>query len=467
MIRFKAPDIDIEGAEILARSLTAAVAIRRIYALDHHRARIARESLVGGLQAYLAKPGIGRFYITASDGMLAHEGIPLGTREGPLGQLAVFLEERRCGGVTFREGVMSAALAKVIDWLADRNAQPPPRSLSCIDFHPLGAGDNTEDGDDALAPADVVPEFEMPNQLHHTAQTVMTHVMDDMRMGREIDFTEIVELTQWTSEAAYSHGVQLIAPTQTQRYDNYTLNHSVNVFLIATTLMQSFAEDAKELARFSQAALLHDVGKSRIPGEILHKKDRLTEDEFAVIRRHPEYGAEMLQRCPHTDPLTVEVAYCHHMRDGGLGYPSPTLPIRPGPVSGFVQIADMFEALTAHRPYHQGLPTEAAIRKILDTPGMEGRRPMIALLLRQLTTSPPGAEVTLRSGERGIVVAVHPDQPKRPMVRVIEDADGNEIEEPYALDLREAPADENPIARVCLKPNAARKVENVAHNVAE
>ena len=76
MIRFTAPDVDLEGAEILARSLTAAVAIRRIYALDHHRARVARESLVGTLQAYLAKPCVGRFYITASDGMLAHEGIP-------------------------------------------------------------------------------------------------------------------------------------------------------------------------------------------------------------------------------------------------------------------------------------------------------------------------------------------------------------------------------------------------------
>jgi len=420
MIRFSAPDVDLEGAEILTRSFMAAVAIRRIYALDHHRARIARESLVGALQAHLSNPETGRFYITASDGMLAHEGIPLGTREGPLGQLALLLEERRCGGITFREGVMSAALGKVIDWLADRNAQPPPRNLGCVDFHPLGAGDNVEEGDDAMSVSDVVPEFLMPNQIHQTAQSVMTHVMDDMRMGREIDFTEIIELTQWTSEAAYSHGMQLIAPTQTKHYDNYTLNHSVNVFLIATTLMQSFARDREELARFSQAALLHDVGKSRVPAEILHKKDRLSDDEFAIIRRHPEYGAEMLHRCPHVDPLAIEVAYAHHMRDGGLGYPSPTLPIKPGPVSAFVQVADMFEALTAQK---------------------------------RLTASPPGSEVHLRSGERGVVVQTHEDDPKRPLVRIVEDSQGNEVDDPYELDLREHDL-ESPIARVCLKPSS-------------
>jgi len=107
--------------------------------------------------------------------------------------------------------------------------------------------------------------------------------MDDARAGRSIDFKEIVELTKWAAEGVCSEGTGMFAATQEAGHDRYTFGHSVNVFLIATTLLQPFARNRQELARFSQAALLHDVGKSLVPSEILHKQTRLTMAEKRIV----------------------------------------------------------------------------------------------------------------------------------------------------------------------------------------
>ena len=301
-----------------------------------------------------------------------------------------------------------------------------------------------------------IPDFNLPHEIHRTSARVLDRVMEEARSGSQIDFHEIIELTNWVSDAAFTHGTRLVSPTQ-MRHDPYTFHHSVNVFLISVSLLEPFARDHEELSRFALAALLHDVGKSRVPHEVLHKRGRLTEEEFQVMRQHPVHGAEILADSEMTDPLVIEAAYCHHMRDDGLGYPNPELDIEPGAVTSIIQVADMFEALTAHRPYHRGRSAWDAVNIILQTPGMDSRRPAIALLIDRLTQSPPGSEVTLHTGEKAIVVKTFDDAPRRPLVHVIEDADGHQLDEPRELDLREATDSAEPIVEICLKPSLTRE----------
>jgi HD-GYP domain-containing protein (c-di-GMP phosphodiesterase class II) len=246
----------------------------------------------------------------------------------------------------------------------------------------------------------------------------------------------------------------MVAPTQIMRQDKDTWQHSVNVFLITTALLQPFARDPRELARFGQAAFLHDVGKSRIPRELLQKKERLTDEEFAIMKRHPEHGVEILASAPDVDPLSLEVAYCHHMRDAGHGYPTPFEGLRPGPVSDVVQVVDMFEALTAPRPYKGGLGVAEAIRTIVKTDGMESKRPALGILVRRLTIAPPGSEIVMASGEHAIVLETHEDAPRRPVVKFITDEHGTPLLEPYTVDLAQQDdgSGPGPIRKVMLKP---------------
>jgi HD-GYP domain-containing protein (c-di-GMP phosphodiesterase class II) len=278
--------------------------------------------------------------------------------------------------------------------------------------------------------------------------------MEKAGTASDITMDDIGEVALWTAEESFSRGSQMIAPTQIVRQDKHTWQHSVNVFLITTAVLQPFARDPRELARFGQAAFLHDIGKSRIPQEILQKRDRLTDAEYKVMQRHTEHAVEILASCPDVDPLALEVAYCHHMRDDGHGYPKPFEGIRPGPVSDVVQVVDMFEALTAPRPYKGGLSVAEAMKTILKTPGMDSKRAALGLLVRRLTLAPPGSEVVLDTGEHAIVIQTNDDAPLRPLVRFITDAKGVPLEKTFDVDLRQHVGEgaHDPIRKVLLKP---------------
>ena len=447
--------LEIDRAEELIIKLGAAISTRRIYAPGHGRAVRTMAAFQDALRTFPYKENETYFEFTVANGMLLHRGIPLGMDHGALGQVSFALEARKCRGVRLNRECSTKAIQSLVDWLSERLIRPltnPPEGVSLLAEGGAGGG---VDGETKGIMG--IPDFNLPNDIHRTSARVLERVMEEARSRNQIDFKEIIELTNWVADAAFTHGTQLVSPTQTRCQDHYTFSHSVNVFLVATAILESFARDRQELASFAQAALLHDVGKSRIPYEILHKRGRLTEEEFRIMQTHPVHGAEILQQSDAADPLSIEVAYCHHMRDDDLGYPIPGLPIEPGPINAVVQISDMFEALTAHRPYKPGRSAWSAIETILETPGIESKRPAIALLIERLTQSPPGAEVTLESGERAIVVKTFPESPHHPLVRVMEDAERQPLDEPYDLDLRDHVESAQPIVEVLLKPSLARE----------
>jgi HD-GYP domain-containing protein (c-di-GMP phosphodiesterase class II) len=140
------------------------------------------------------------------------------------------------------------------------------------------------------------------------------------------------------------------------------------------------------------------------------------------------------------------------MRDDGHGYPRPILPIKPGPVASMVQVGDLFDLIAEARSAQRGLSADEAVDRILRLPGMKSKRDLLRHFARRATSSPPGSEVTLESGERGIVVEAFADAPHHPRVRVVKDREGRPVVDPYMLDLREAGLDTRPVTGVFLKP---------------
>jgi HD-GYP domain-containing protein (c-di-GMP phosphodiesterase class II) len=440
--------LELELAEDLTRKLAAAITARRIYATGHSRAEGAMRELLGRLRLFF-ETGEKPFRLTTTGGVLTHEGVPL----GGVTQLAQLLDERRLGGLVFHVGVIDPEVTALVDWCAQRRAGDPPR-LEHVELLDPGASESLHDGKQEKRKklTEGFPEFALPREVLANASQVVGQLMDDARGGRGLDLGQITGLTRMASEAAYSEGMNLFAATQMRPDDPSAFDHSINVFLLATTLLKPCVEDRRQLEQLSQAALLHDVGKSLLSQELVEKKGELTEEEFSHMKRHPEFGARILAKLTRLDPVAIEVAYCHHMRDDGQGYPTPTMPIKIGPVTHLVQVGDMFETISEERPTQQGLSTNQAVNCILQTPGMESKKGAMRLLLRHLTSSPPGSEVALNSGERAVVVEARPDAPDHPRVRVIRDADGKLLEEPYEVDLREAAREEQPITEVYLKP---------------
>jgi HD-GYP domain-containing protein (c-di-GMP phosphodiesterase class II) len=438
---------DVERAEELVRCLASALSARRIYSPEHPRVKKSVRAFVAALRAPVS--GQPQVCVTVTGHTLEYEGMPITDNTATL-RLAMCLEEIRCSGVEFGTGLTPESASDFLEVLL--RGEPIPAEgmrLPGIQLFPWTKEDEEED-EGEFPP---LPEFDVPLLVYRAALDVLDQTMEQAGAESNLAMDDIEEVALWTAEESFSRGSQMIAPTQIVRQDKHTWQHSVNVFLITTAVLQPFARDPRELARFGQAAFLHDIGKSRIPREILQKRDRLTDAEFEVMQRHTEHGVEILAACPDVDPLALEVAYCHHMRDEGHGYPKPFEGIRPGPVSDVVQVVDMFEALTAPRPYKGGLDVAEALRTILHTPGMESKREAIGLLVRRLTLAPPGSEVVLETGEHAIVLYSHDDAPMRPLVRFITDVKGVPLEKPFDADLRQyGVGGRSPIRKVLLKP---------------
>jgi putative nucleotidyltransferase with HDIG domain len=208
-------------------------------------------------------------------------------------------------------------------------------------------------------------------------------------------------------------------------FDDFTFHHSVNVCLLASQVVAQWSNDDRMLQTVALAALLHDVGKSRVPREILHKVGALSPLERASMQEHSVLGAEILLSYDAIDLECITIAFTHHMHSAAGSYPATRRPIPLGAVHRLLGVVDIYEALTARRPYKEGMSSKRAFEVMFGMPGLSDRLPLVELLYTHVGAYPVGTIVELPSGERGIVVEHRPSAPDRPRIRLIGRANGN------------------------------------------
>ena len=222
----------------------------------------------------------------------------------------------------------------------------------------------------------------------------------------------------------------LMALTTLKKYDNYTFTHMVNVSALAMAQVKALNIDGTLLREFGFAALMHDIGKVNTPLEILNKPDKLTNEEFEIMKRHVVDGAHILRRTPDMPALAPIVAFEHHLRQDLSGYPENIGSRKLNLCTMIVSIADVFDALRSNRPYRQGLAT-VRIRSIM---GEQGNPAFNQVLLKRFVNLmglfPIGTLVRLNTEELAVVTAEHPTDPFRPQVKILMDKAGETIEAP-------------------------------------
>ncbi len=229
-------------------------------------------------------------------------------------------------------------------------------------------------------------------------------------------------------------------------HEDYTFTHMVNVTILTLAQGHHFGLDGALLRAFGTAALLHDIGKVRTPPAILHKPDRLTADEFTVMKRHVIDGAAILQRTPGLAPLAAVVAFEHHLKEDMSGYPEGVPARQLNVCTMMVTIADVFDALRSHRPYRQGLAT-SRVRAIMSEPGGPAfNRPLLMRFVALMGLFPVGTLVRLQSGELAVVSAERSDDPLHPDVRIVATASGELVDSQVAVPAR-ACGDDRAISR--------------------
>ncbi|MEN9790725.1 MAG: hypothetical protein RLZZ63_383 [Gemmatimonadota bacterium] len=175
------------------------------------------------------------------------------------------------------------------------------------------------------------------------------------------------------SLSAAMHGEKdVVLPLLTlKQFDQYTTTHSINVAVLTMALTEWMGRGSADVRAFGMAALLHDIGKVRVPTEVLVKPGRLTDQELALIRRHPEDGARIIYESDKRLDLAAAVAYEHHMWIDGRGYPRRLFSRACHAGSLIVHVCDVYDALASKRPYREAMSQDRILAIIEQGAGVE------------------------------------------------------------------------------------------------
>jgi putative nucleotidyltransferase with HDIG domain len=204
----------------------------------------------------------------------------------------------------------------------------------------------------------------------------------------------------------------------------------VNVAALSMAMARSLDLEGSTLREFGFAALMHDIGKVHTPLEILNKPDKLTDEEFKIMKQHVVDGAHVLRKTPETPALAPVVAFEHHLKQDLSGYPenigSRTLNL----CTMVVSVVDVFDALRSNRAYRAGLATDRIKHIMQQQDGTAFNRTLLRRFVNLMGLFPIGTLVKLNTEELAVVTQTHPDDPFRPQVKLITDGKGEKLEVP-------------------------------------
>ena len=206
--------------------------------------------------------------------------------------------------------------------------------------------------------------------LAEEAETVQW-LHEEMQAGNDLPLGEAEAVVR--SLAAAMHGDQaIVLPLlQIRRYDEYTTTHSLNVCVLAMGLAEWIGLGARDIRAFGTAGLLHDIGKTKIPAEILNKPGRLEPHEREIMNQHPIFGARIIIESEEKLDLAAVVAYEHHIMINGGGYPKLEYPRDCHQGSKLVHVCDVYDALRTNRPYRAAWPAPKVLAYVEERAGTE------------------------------------------------------------------------------------------------
>ncbi len=259
---------------------------------------------------------------------------------------------------------------------------------------------------------------------------VTRDVIAGVRLGRGPRLKRVKRAVQLVVDQVLNNEMSMVGMTTVRDYDEYTFTHSVNVCIFSVALGRKLGFSKVQLYDLGMTALLHDVGKARVPAEILNKVGGLEDREWKFIQQHPWMGALTLfgMRAYEEIPYrAILVAHEHHMKMDLTGYPKTVRPRTLGMFSRIVAVADGFDAATTRRVYNTtAIEPDEVLKEMWDNPKRGYDRVVVKALINLIGVYPVGTCVILDTLEVGIVAAPNPDgqQLNRPLVRIAVNVDG-------------------------------------------
>jgi HD-GYP domain-containing protein (c-di-GMP phosphodiesterase class II) len=413
--------------------LVAAMLNCRIYQHNHPRVQRSIDQLCTNLRLLEDELNAASFRLTAVDDMLVFAQRPLLGASIASARLIDALRALCSGGFEIRRGATREDLVALLDALVGRHGPDADwatvntalQAAQCMLVELLAADVDDEVADrlgDRLA-----GDLEVPVRFYQALIDVLQNVTVEVCHGGTIDFGPVQAHAEEVLRRLETDELPVMNLARQEQYDAFTFGHSVRVAVLALNFARTLTNDRNLLIRIGCAALLHDVGKSLIPFEILHSNTVLDEEQRREMNRHPELGAQALLDHRDADPLSVAAAFGHHKIGDKGGYPRTEHVHELSLVTEIVKLCDVYEALTAARPYKRPMTPTKAYR-VMIAMGDKFDRGLLKRFIEINGVYPNGQLVELSSGQHGRVVQQGSEMLK-PVVQVVRSAAGELLPE--------------------------------------
>ncbi len=201
-------------------------------------------------------------------------------------------------------------------------------------------------------------------------------------------------------------------------YDNFTYSHSVNVAVYACVIGIGIHYSEKQLKELVTAALIHDLGKLTIPEDIINKPERLTKEEYNLIKKHPTLSYELIKDEPNIPNTVKEAVLSHHENEDGTGYPNGTRGENQSEYTKILHVADVYDALVSERPYKKPYSPYEAAEYMMGGSGILFDQRIVEALLEFVPLYPKGTRVTLSNGKKGVIMMNDGIHNLRPVIKM-------------------------------------------------
>jgi len=278
-------------------------------------------------------------------------------------------------------------------------------------------------------------DIEQLKSLHERAKKITKQLYLDARAGKSIDTEMAQKIVDTFVDSCFKKPHLVVTLSRLKSFDDYTFVHSLNVGVLSIVLGKRYGMDVIGLKNLGMGALLHDIGKMKIPDEILNKPGKLTDEEFNIMKKHPEYGYEILKNDKNLNEDSLYAIYLHHERADGSGYPNGFKEAEIPLFAKIVSIVDVYDAITSKRVYHGALIPPKALQLLFSWSEKHFNKILVKFFMEIIGIYPVGTLVLLDTGEMGIVFEQSKEDPTRPKVLVITD-EKRKMREPYLFDLK-------------------------------
>lgn len=283
------------------------------------------------------------------------------------------------------------------------------------------------------------------NVLKHS-KTAVNSLFAEARMGNAVDTSECRPLVNDIVESVDRNADALISLCRLKTADEYTYMHSVSVCALMVSLGRKLGLDEATCRDAGMADLLHDLGKAAMPQEIINKPDKLTDEEFTIIKSHPVKGHEMLLASGVDNERVLDVCRHHHERIDGKGYPDSLAAENISLIARMSAVCDVYDAVTSNRPYKAGWDPAESIARMASWQGHFD--PMVLqTFVKTIGIYPIGSLVRMASGKLGVVVEQNPKKLIAPKVKLFFSTKSGMPLQPTLLDLMESHVLDKIVAR--------------------